>query len=392
MYSDAFSAVVCTLCPIGTYSEATGASSLSTCSPCLDSDNALPSGATYVVGNYAPAGSTSKSACVNTRSTTCSNVPMGAELLFDQYLTCGQCVRSCATNNMLTGTCTDAGTGTACTPCEGNCRMDMTFATDLYMANFSAADAALFLLAIKDSMNVPVTNTSIVSISESSTTLVASKYITVTAKIRLSNVAYLPNGLKSHTPAFSASALKNALITNGLTTKVADALFADSARFGTHFTDKGTVLAISQPTHTKVEGIIIASDNQPRVQMKVEVPYTKANFDETAQAKFKSAIANAVSAPADNIFIKSVTEVSSSRRVLRKLLAVSVQVDFYILVKDEASSKAMVSSGSLDIGKLNSELAKQVFPSQTVGNCARSALLPSDPFFAWPCTWSLHLY
>jgi hypothetical protein len=96
------------------------------------------------------------------------------------------------------------------------------------------------------------------------------------------------------------------------------------------------------------------------VQMKVELPYTKASFDETAQAKFKSAVASAVGAPADNIFIKSVTEVTSSLRLSRKLLAVSVQVDFYIVVKDEAAGKAMVSSGNLEMEKLNSELAKQV--------------------------------
>jgi hypothetical protein len=354
---------------MGTYSEVTGATALSTCSPCLDSENALPAVATYVFGNYAPEGSTKKSACVNTKSKTCSNVPMGAELLFDQYLTCGECIRSCDANNMLTGTCTDAGTGTTCTPCVGACRMDMTFSTDLYMTetDFSAATASLFLEGIKDSMKVPLTNISVVSITQSPTPLVRRKYITVEARIKLSNVAYLPDStLKSHTPAFIASALKTALINNGLTAKVADLPWADSARYGTHFTDKGTLLGISQPTHTKVEGILSASPTQPRVQMKVELSYTKASFDETAQAKFKSAVANSVSALADNIFIKSVTEVTSSRRVSRMLLAMSVQVDFYILVMDEAASKAMVSNGGLEIGKLNAELAKQVFPSQTV--------------------------
>jgi ABC-type xylose transport system permease subunit len=95
------------------------------------------------------------------------------------------------------------------------------------------------------------------------------------------------------------------------------------------------------------------------VQMKVELPYTKASFDDTAQDKFKSAVASAVGAPADNIFIKSVTEVTS-RRVSRKLLAVSVQVEFYIVVTDAAAGKTMVSSGNLEMEKLNSELAKQV--------------------------------
>jgi hypothetical protein len=367
-YSGAAGSSTCTPCPVGTYSEAKGATVLSTCSPCLDSGE-VPAGTTLVLGNLAPASSSSKLACVNTRSTTCSNVPMGAELLFDQYLTCGACKRSCEANNMLTGTCTDAGTGTTCTPCEGSCRMDMTFSVDLYMSmtDFSAAKAALFLDAIKESTKVPLVYISSVGeVTESPTTLVLSKYITVTAKIRLSNVASPGSTLKSHEPAFKASELRTALIANGFTTVfVAD---PDPARYGTHFTDKGTVLGISQPTHTKVEGIITASPAQPRVQMKVELPYTKVDFDETAQAKFKSAVANAVSAPADNIVIKSVTEVTSSRRVSRKLLAVSVEVDFYILVKDEAAGKAMVSSGNLEIAKLNSELGKQVFPNKTANS------------------------
>jgi hypothetical protein len=97
------------------------------------------------------------------------------------------------------------------------------------------------------------------------------------------------------------------------------------------------------------------------VQMKVELPYTKADFDATAQAKFKSAVASAGSGstPVENIFIKSVTEVTS-RRVSRKLLAVSVQVDFYIVVKDEAAGKAIASSGNLEMEKLNTEIVKQV--------------------------------
>ena len=89
---------------------------------------------TYTVGNFAPAGSTTKDACLNTQS-TCPNVPMGAEMLLDQYLTCGaSCVRSCkAKEEMLTGTCTDAGTGTVCKACSGTCRMDMTVTFTLYV-------------------------------------------------------------------------------------------------------------------------------------------------------------------------------------------------------------------------------------------------------------------
>ena len=103
---------------------------------------------------------------------------------------------------MLTSTCTDAGMGTVCTPCDGSCRMDMTFSTDLYMSmtDFSAANATLYLDAIRDSMKVPLKYTSIVS----------------------------------QTPAFIPSALKIAL-TNGLTTKVADTDLDDSADEGGGF-------------------------------------------------------------------------------------------------------------------------------------------------------------
>ena len=105
---------VCTDCPTSTYSAATGANNITTCSPCLDSGSAPSSGTTYAMGNYAPAGSTSKAACVNTRSSTCSNVPLGAELLLDQWLTCGACPKNCATvGQMLVGTCNAAGSSGA---------------------------------------------------------------------------------------------------------------------------------------------------------------------------------------------------------------------------------------------------------------------------------------
>jgi hypothetical protein len=343
--------------------------SISTCSPCLDSAVVLPTttGATYVLGNWAPPGSTSKEACVNTRSSTCSNVPIGAELLLDQWLTCGACPTKCTADGdqMLIGTCNAEGSsGTTCEICAGDCRMDMTFSTDLYMtmAEFTAAKAALFLNAIKDSTKVPLTKSSIVSIVESSTTLVSGKYITVATKLVLSKTAAATGALTSKNPAFTASSLKTALIDNGFTDKVTDSVFNNVARFGTHFTDKGTVLAISKPSHTKAEGIVIVTYETLEVQMKVELPYTKDSFDADAQGKFLSAVANSVKTPVDNLYIKSVVEKTSSRRVSRKLLAVSVEVDFAIRVQDAAAQAAMIANDGLTEAKLNIELPKQVFP------------------------------
>jgi hypothetical protein len=241
--------------------------------------------------------------------------------------------------------------------------MDMTFSTDLYMtmAEFTVAKAALFLSAIKDSTKVPLTKLSIVNIVESFT-LVSRKYITVAAKIVLSKTAAATSALTSKNPAFTASTLKTALIANGFTEKVTISVFNNVARFGTHFTDKGTMLAISKPCHTKVEGIVVVTNEALEVQMKVELPYTKDSFDTDVQGKFLSAVANSVNTPVDNLYIKSVVEKTSSRRVSRKLLAVSVEVDFAIRVQDVAAQAAMIANEELAEEKLNRFLAKQVSP------------------------------
>jgi hypothetical protein len=362
-------ASVCTDCPAGTYSAALGAIAISTCSPCLDSASVLSTttGATYVLGNLAPIGSTSKEACVNTRSSTCSNLPIGAELLLDQWLTCGACLTKCTADGdqMLIGTCNAEGSsGTTCETCAGDCRIDMTFSTDLYMTmtEFTTAKRALFLNAIKDSTKVPVSNLSIVHIEESSTTLVSRKYITVAATIVLSKTAAAKDALTSKNPAFTASSLKTALIANGFTDKVTDSDFNNVARFGTLFTDKGTVLAISKPSHTKVEGIVVVTKETLVVLMKVELPFTKDSFDANAQGQFLLAVANSAKTPVDNLYITSVVQKTSSRRVSRKLLAVSVEVQFEIRVQDAAAQEAMIANDGLTEEKLNSWLVKQVFP------------------------------
>ena len=279
-YNGVVAASTCTKCPVGTWSAAVGASTLSTCNLCLDSSAKLESGS-FALGNYAPAGSTSVSACVNTRS-TCSNVPMGAEMLLDQYLTCGSaCTRSCtAATQMLTGMCKDDGTGTLCIDCTGTCRMDMKFTTVLYMAaaDLTADKTSLFMQAINVSLGVPMPAVSIVSITENAVQ-VASKTISVVTKISLANSKGAT--LLSSNPVFTYSSLKSQLITNRFTSVVDSVDFADVNRFGTHFTDKGTMLAITQSIYEKVEGII--SNSTDEVQMSVQMPYSIATFNEIAQ-------------------------------------------------------------------------------------------------------------
>jgi len=94
--------------------------------------------------------------------------------------------------------------------------------------------------------------------------------------------------------------------------------------------------------------------------MKVELPYTKDSFDAGAQSRFLSAVASAVATHVANLYIKSVVEKTSRRRVFRRLLAVSVEVDFAIRVPDAAAQAAMIANEGLTERKLNSELAKQV--------------------------------
>ena len=96
--------------------------------------------------------------------------------------------------------------------------------------------------------------------------------------------------------------------------------------------------------------------------MKVELPYTKDSFDVDTQNKFLSAVSNSVKTPFENLYIRSVVEKTSSRRAFRKLLAVSVEVEFAIRVQDAAAQSAMIANDGLTERRLNSELAKQVFP------------------------------
>jgi hypothetical protein len=214
--------------------------------------------------------------CKNTMS-TCPNVPIGAEILHDEYLKCGDCTRECEADKMLTGTCTGAAGSTKCETCTGSCRMDMEFSVDLYMAaaDLDVAKKALFFQGINVSLGVPLTAITLVSVTESNAVHVNSKYITVTSKIALSK----DGTLTSMKPHFTASSLKTQLISNGFTAK---ANVSSPLPVFTFLTDKGTMLAVSQPKHTKTEGIIEGNSTEV-VAMIVQLPLTAAKFDEAAQ-------------------------------------------------------------------------------------------------------------
>jgi len=243
--------------------------------------------------------------------------------------------------------------------------MDMTFSTTLYLtkADFTAAKTNLFLEALNVTMSVPMPDISIVSTTESAKTVVASKTIVVVTKISLRSG---DSGTTSATPGFTFSELKAQLITNGFTSKVAGtglpgAGLSDTDRFGTHFTDKGTVLDINQPTYAEVMGII--GNSSAVVNMVVQIPGTVADFNDVQQGKFMAAVANAADTPVDNIVINAIKEVTTTRRTSRKLLATAVEIDFSVKVADAAAANVLVSSGKLGKDKLDAQLILQGLPA-----------------------------
>jgi hypothetical protein len=119
--------------------------------------------------------------------------------------------------------------------------------------------------------------------------------------------------------------------------------------------------ATSEALCLEPTAIVVVTEETLEVLMKVELPYTKALFDADAQNKFLSAVANSVQTAVGNLYIKSVVEKTSSRRVFRKLLAVAVEVEFAIRVPDTAAQAAMIANDGLTETKLNTELSKQAF-------------------------------
>jgi len=131
-------------------------------------------------------------------------------------------------------------------------------------------------------------------------------------------------------------------------------------RVGTRTIERG---ASSEAFCLEPTGIVVVVTKETlEVQMKVELPYTKDSFDADAQNRFLWAVASSVKTHVDNLYIKSVAEKTSSRRLSRYLLAASVEVEFAIRVSDAAAQAAMITNDGLTEANLNTELAKQVVP------------------------------
>jgi len=79
------------------------------------------------------------------------------------------------------------------------------------------------------------------------------------------------------------------------------------------------------------------------------------------QDNFKSAVAIAASTPIDNVVVNSKKEKTTARRVSRKLLATSVEIDFSVKVADAAAAGALVASDRLSKANLDAQLILQVF-------------------------------
>jgi len=75
---------------------------------------------------------------------------------------------------------------------------------------------------------------------------------------------------------------------------------------------------------------------------------------------FKEAVGLSVDTPVDNVIINKKTEVTTARRVSRKLLATVVEIDFSVKVVHAAAATALIASDKLSKGKLDAQLILQV--------------------------------
>ena len=279
----------CTECPAGSWSAGTGKTSIATCSPCLDSESLLLPNATMgtiAVGNWAPAGSTSMSACINTKSATCTNVPLGSVMMFNEYFTCKSSAKpSCKADEEVLGGKADAAT---CTKCEGDyvkCRMDATFDIKLYMTKVEfTAGQTKFIKAIADSMSVYTANVTLVSVTGGATHIM-SKQTTVKVKVSLGKKKDAKTGGgDSANPNFNPTSIQNNLITAGFTMaatkgpgqEVGGAVrTASIASLGLY--DVGTMLGFELPEYTAIKGILDAA-TAFKVELTVQISSTKAAF------------------------------------------------------------------------------------------------------------------
>jgi len=120
--------------------------------------------------------------------------------------------------------------------------------------------------------------------------------------------------------------------------------------------------APAPPTTTPAPAVaeVAPADSKFFVTMTVTMPFSKSDFVEDKQDKYKAAIASAAGAPVDNVDIVSITE--------KRRRAGSVDVETKIRAKDESGMTALseaLGSGDALKTKINSALDAQGLPAST---------------------------
>ena len=214
-----------------------------------------------MLGNYAPAGSNSASACQNTKS-VCPNIPIFAEMA-DTHLTEPTCglVMACTANTQVLacngdyGSC--LGRPATCIDCSSSsCLMNMEFTAKLYLtsAEFDNAMRLKFRDAVQEALgaavllpNVTIVNTTTSTASQAR----KSETITVTTKVALSAGSGTRGTASS--PGLTFAYLKAAMISKAVTRTVPSEYLP--AGWGTRFdnssfTDQGSLLELTVTKYT----------------------------------------------------------------------------------------------------------------------------------------------
>jgi len=89
------------------------------------------------------------------------------------------------------------------------------------------------------------------------------------------------------------------------------------------------------------------------VTMVVELPYSKAEFVQDVQDKFKAGVARAAETTKDKVVINNVSEKAVGRR---RLLDGAVNVDFSVETESEAAATMLATSDKLSLESLNTAL------------------------------------
>jgi hypothetical protein len=174
---------------------------------------------------------------------------------------------------MLNGKANDA----KCEKCTGDyakCRMDVTFAIEVYMkaADMTTAKKTSFVKAVADSMGVYPGNVSLVSVAEGAS-LYMSKVTKVTVKVSLGkDTDNAKKGGDSADPSFNPTTIQTNLATEGITTGS-----GGDGRF-----EIGNMLGFDMPTYAAIKGILDQADAY-KVELTVQITSTKADFTEEKQ-------------------------------------------------------------------------------------------------------------